>query len=222
MKKQTVLWILMGLFPALLFGQYTEQGNFIIGTTLGFSSAHSKVTQEDGAADIATENPVSTQLSISPSMGYFLVDHLALGLGMDYTFNRVERNEGDTNKDSDLLFGPFVRYYVPVAQDMAFFLEGNFGFGNASDNLVLGSEVQRINTNIMAMGVGPGFTIFSGSAIGIEALLKYNYARSKFDTDIGGVQRQTISRTNQFDFSIGLQYYIGGVEPARSPSPRHY
>ncbi len=39
-------------------------------------------------------------------------------------------------------------------------------------------------TNIFAIGAGPGFTIFSSDAIGIEALIKYNYARSKFDIDM--------------------------------------
>ena len=121
-----------------------------------------------------------------------------------------------------LLFGPFGRYYLPMAADMAFFLEGNFGFGNASDNLLIAGETQRINTNIMAFGLGPGFTIFSSSAIGIEALVKYNFARSRFDTDIAGVQRETISRTNQFDFSIGFQFYLGGIEAARPAGNRLY
>ena len=219
--------LLLSLTAALLLStagsaQITAQGNFIIGSTLGFSAANSKITQDDGAGDIATESPTSTQFSFAPKIGYFLADHFALGIGMDYTFSQVERTDGDNNRDSDLLFGPFGRYYLPMAADMAFFLEGNFGFGNASDNLLIAGETQRINTNIMAFGLGPGFTIFSSSAIGIEALVKYNFARSRFDTDIAGVQRETISRTNQFDFSIGFQFYLGGVEAARPAGNRLY
>jgi hypothetical protein len=218
--KKLILILIAALLSSSLMAQYTAQGNFVIGSTLGFSSANSKVTQDDGAGDIATENPTSTQFSIAPSIGYFLADNLAIGIGMDYTFNQVERSGGDNNEDSDLLFGPFGRYYMPVTNDMAFFLEGNFGFGNASDNMIIAGEPQRLNTNIMAFGVGPGFTIFSSSAVGIEALVKYNYARSRFDTDIAGIQRETVTRTNQFDFSIGFQFYFGGIEAAKSGGSR--
>jgi len=219
--------LLLSLSAALLLStagsaQITAQGNFIIGSTLGFSAANSKITQDDGTGNIATESPTSIQFSFAPKVGYFLADHFALGIGMDYTLNQVERTDGDNNKDSDLLFGPFARYYLPMAADMAFFIEGNFGFGNASDKLLIAGEPQRINTNIMAFGLGPGFTIFSSSAIGIEALVKYNFARSRFDTDITGVQQETVTRTNQFDFSIGFQFYLGGIEAARPAGNRLY
>lgn len=222
MKKLLSLLSATLLLSAIASAQFTAQGNFVIGSTLGFSAANSKITQNDGGGDIATENPTSTQLNFAPNIGYFLADNLAVGISMDYTFNQVERTDGDNNEDSNLLFGPFGRYYVPMAPDMAFFLESSFGFGNASDYLLIAGEPQRINTNIMAFGLGPGFTIFSNSAIGIEALVKYNFARSRFDTDIAGVQRETVTRTNQFDFSIGFQFYLGGFEAARQPEGRMY
>jgi hypothetical protein len=222
MKKLLISLAATFLLSTLASAQFTAQGNFVMGSTFGFSAANSKITQNDGAGDIATENPTSIQLNFAPNIGYFLTDDFAVGIGMDYTFNRVERTDGDNNKDSDLLFGPFGRYYLPVTSDMSFFLEGNFGFGNASDNILIAGESQRINTNIMAFGIGPGFTIFSNSAIGIEAIVRYNYARSRFDTDIAGIQRETVTRTNQFDFSVGIQFYLGGFEAARQPESRMY
>ncbi|HKK78209.1 MAG TPA: outer membrane beta-barrel protein [Phaeodactylibacter sp.] len=222
MKKLLFLLSAALLLSSIASAQFTAQGNFVIGSTIGFSAANSKITQDDGAGDIATENPTSTQFNFAPNIGYFMADNLAVGISMDYTFNQVERTDGDNNEDSNLLFGPFGRYYIPTASDMAFFLEGSFGFGNASDNLLIAGESQRINTNIMAFGLGPGFTIFSNSAVGIEALVKYNFARSRFDTDIAGVQRETVTRTNQFDFSIGFQFYLGGFEAARQPEGRMY
>lgn len=216
MKK--IIYSLAFIFMGTgLWAQYTAQGNFMMGSTIGFSSANSKITQDDGSGDVETVNPASTQFNIAPSIGYFLLDDFALGIGLDYTANRVDRGEGsDNNLDSDLLFGPFARYYLPLADDMAFFLEANFGFGNSSDNIEIGGVSQKLNTNIFALGLGPGFTIFSSSAVGIEALVKYNYARSDFDTDIGGEKRNTSTRTNQFDFSVGFQFYFGGIEKAGS------
>ena len=130
---------------------------------------------------------------------------------MDYTSSTETRAGEDQTKDSDLLFGPFARYYFPFG-DKAIFLQGNFGFGNSADNLTIGTERQNINTNILAVGAGPGFTIFSNDAIGLEALVKYNYARSKFDIDIAGVQTTTTTKTNQIALSLGLQVYFAGLK----------
>lgn len=99
----------------------------------------------------------------------------------------------------DLLFGPFFRFYLPPEEDIAFFLEPNFGFGNSSDDQFIGEGKQSVKTNIFAIGVGPGFTVLSSKGIGLEAIFKYNFARSKFNTEIAGVQTVSITTTNQFD-----------------------
>ncbi len=213
MKKQA-LWIVLLFSATSLMAQYTSQGNFLMGATMGFSAASSTITQDEGNGDVATENPTSTQFNIAPSIGYFMVDGLAMGIGLDYTFNQVSRQNEDTNKDSDILFGPFARYYLPMGEDMAFFLEANFGFGNSSDDREIAGTRQNISTNIFAAGLGPGFTIFSSNAVGIEALVKHNYARSDFDTTIGGISRKTMTRTNQFDFSVGFRFYFTGMVKA--------
>ena len=114
--------------------------------------------------------------------------------------------------DSDLLFGPFARYYFQAGDNVAFFLVGNFGFGNSRDEQVVGETTQKIETNVFAVGTGPGLTVYSKGGFGIEAILKYNYARSNFDTTIGGVNTSTKTRTNQFSLALGIQYYFGGFQ----------
>ncbi len=230
MKKRIVLWLAACLLASTSgFAQVTTGGNFVIGSTLGFSNADSKITVNDGAGDKSEANPTSTQFNLAPSIGYFVIDNLALGIRMDYTFARVVEDEplldGSERKtrDSDLLFGPFGRYYWPIADDMAFFFEAGFGFGNSSDIQNIAGERQSINTNIFAVGIGPGFTVISSSAVGIEALLKYNYARSDFDTQVAGVRNETVTRTNQFDFSIGVQFYFSAIRPAtRTEAPERF
>ncbi len=206
--------ILLFFSTTLLFGQNLDQGNFILGSTIGFSASDSKVTMQSTSANDESNGPSSLQVSIAPKIGYFLQDNLALGIGMDFTHSSLKEPNIDRTNDSDLLFGPFVRYYFPLMleDDMAFFAETNFGFGSSSDDQFIGDTKQSINTNIFAMGIGPGFTIISESGIGIEAIFKYNFARSKFNTEIAGVQTETITRTNQFDFSIGVQFYFGGLK----------
>lgn len=218
-----------GLLSGLLLlsfsmsAQVLDQGNFMIGSTVGFSVAQSSIKFQSTNMDDEGDGPSSAQFTMAPNVGYFPVDNFVLGLGMNYTFSSIDEPNQDRNEDSNLLFGPFMRYYFPFNDDTALFFQTDFGFGNASDDLLIGGQRQKITSNIFALGIGPGFTIFSDAAIGIEALFKYNFARSSFDTDIGGVVTETTTRTNQFDLSIGVQFYFGGVQrvgTGSSSSPR--
>ncbi|TNE59523.1 MAG: hypothetical protein EP344_08455 [Bacteroidetes bacterium] len=191
--------------------QFTERGNFLVGSAIGFSSNTSTISQSSGQG----EGPESFQWNIAPHVGYFLFENFALGVGLDYTFSREKQPNEDKNDDSDLLFGPFARYYLPFGGDKAVFLEGNFGFGTSSDDLIIEGEPQSISTDIIAFGAGPGFTIFSNDAIGIETLFKYNYARSRFNTTESGVTTETTTKTNQFAVSLGIHVYFAGLRRAK-------
>ena len=209
-EKFFLLIILSALLVPAAQGQFTDQGRFMLGSAVGFATNTSKISYSSQTPSGSNEEPQNTQWNVAPSIGYFLFDNFTLGIGLDYTSSSETRQDQPKTKDSDLLFGPFARYYVPFG-DMAFFLQGNFGFGNSSDNLSVGGETRNINTNIFAVGAGPGFTIFSNEAIGIEALVKYNYARSKFDIDIAGVKTNTTTKTNQIALSLGIQVYFSGL-----------
>lgn len=212
----------MGLLLSESTAQVTGRGNFIIGGTLGFSSSSSTVDISGEDTNVQNEDTKATQFNIAPSLGYFFAENLALGVGFDYTLNKIEEPinfEGEeqrtqTEFDSDLLFGPFARYYLPVGLDKAFFIEATFGFGSSVDEVELQSGDQNTSTTVFAMGVGPGFTIFSRDAIGIEALVKYNWANSNTDISFQGIETEAETITNQIDFSVGLQFYFTRLKPA--------
>ena len=209
-----VIFIVLSLvlLHGTLMSQVLDKGNFVIGSTLGFSTASSNVNQSTNGVDNDVDGPSSLQISLAPNVGYFLMDNFTLGIGMDYTFSRLKENNAGRKDDSDFLFGPFLRYYYPVDEGMAFFFLVDFGFGNSSDEQLINENVQRVSSNIFALGIGPGFTIYSSKSIGIESILKYNFARSEFDTESLGVKTQTVNKTNQFDISLGLQFYFGGLK----------
>jgi hypothetical protein len=200
------------LWSQLLIGQTLDRGNFLVGTNLGFSRAQTERSLKIGSESEKGEGPSSTQFNVAPNLGYFLADNFVLGIGLDYTLSSVKQPNEDRTDDSDLLFGPFGRYYFPLNNDMAVFFVTTFGFGNSSDETLVGTNTKSINTNIIAVGAGPGFTIFSSNGIGIEAIFKYNYARSTFDTEDAGIKTTTKSITNQFDIGLGIQLYFGGLK----------
>ncbi len=199
------------IFATSASAQITGRGTFMIGGELGLSSSSSTFT-----ANGDSETSSATQFNIAPSIGYFFVNNLAIGVGIDYTLNTSE-----DRLDSDLLFGPFVRYYIPFGDDKALFFEADFGYGNTADRSGTGDNATQSLTQIFAGGIGPGFTIFSNDAIGIEALAKYKFGSgsssitSPDPLDPGSTTTTTsTSITHAFDFSVGLQVYFTRVQPA--------
>lgn len=195
------------------------------GASIGFSSANSNTESKISTGTVTTDNS-ALQFSITPRIGYFLLDNLVIGISMDYTLNQTSRpvtpgmpnSRIETETDSDLLFGPYSRYYFLSSEDKGLFGELSFGFGSSSDITNIGTA-QSTSTNVFAGSVGPGFTIFSRDAIGIEALVKYNFSRSSFDIESQGVTQQTTTWTHQVDLSIGLQFYFSRLAPAGNTEP---
>lgn len=213
MKLEKAIAVMLFCSAALIpvaQGQFTDRGRFMLGSAVGFSTNTSKISTTGQTPGVAETEPQNNQWNVAPYIGYFLFNNFTLGIGLDYTASSETREGQAKTKDSDLLFGPYARYYFPFG-DKAFFLQGNFGFGNSSDNYAIDGANQNINTNILAVGAGPGFTIFSNDAIGLEALVKYNYARSKFDIDVAGVKTTTTTKTNQIALSLGIQVYFSGL-----------
>lgn len=211
---------------------HTSRGNFMIGTGIGFSTSDSEVDVNSPDGDFNGDGGSSTQLNFSPGIGYFFANNFAFGVGMEVIANRTSSQSDITEPDSpvqqsensDLLFGPFARYYVGVSDDKAFFLGATLGFGSSRDQFNSGNgSSQTINNNIVTVGIGPGFTVFSNSGFALEALFKYNYAHSNSDINLDGITRESNTRTHAFDFSVGLQYYFGGLRSIdTSTSPGNF
>jgi len=197
--------------------QPTYQGNFLIGTRVGFSASSSTLNVTSADFNYSGRGSFNSQWSVSPIMGYFLANNFAFGIGMEYITSHSWRPEDsanpggalDENYDSDLLFGPIARIYFPTSEDNALFLSASYGFGNTVDQISIGGNTQNLRTQLSSMGVGAGFTIFNSRGLSLEALVKYNYARSRNTFDIQDVRRTTISQTNAVDLSVGLHFYIG-------------
>ena len=203
----------------LTYSSHTQRGNFVIGSRVGFSTAKSSVDVQSTTGSIKGDGGSSTQFNLSPGIGYFFVDNLVLGISMDWlktnSSTGVDLNGGSTNpqetNNNNLLFGPFIRFFIPVEDDKAFFIGSTVGFGNSKNQYIADGKTQSINNNLLSVGVGPGFTIYSKNGLALEALVKYNFARSQSEIDVQNIKRTSKTWTNAVDFSVGLQYYFGGV-----------
>lgn len=164
------IFTLLSAFAFLLAAQTVSaqtvsKGAWMIGGTAGFSSTKFK----------SSDNSVS-MLNISPSIGLYVIDDLAVGLGLSYASVSFD---GDSESSTSL--SPFVRYYVvnPIFLQAGVDLGLDEGSGMAvnaalgyswflNDNVAI--EPQLFYQNFNRDGEVGDFSTF-GLAIGIQAFI---------------------------------------------------
>jgi outer membrane protein W len=202
--------------------QPTQRGNFVIGSRIGFSTAKSSVDVQSTTGSIKGDGGSSSQFNLSPGIGYFFAKNFVVGISMDWlkthSSTGVDLNGGtlapQKSENNNVLFGPFIRYFFPTGEDKAFFLGTTVGFGNSKNQFISNNSTQTINNSLLTIGVGPGFTIYSKNGLSLEALVKYNFARSNSEINVQDLNRISKTWTNAVDFSVGIQYYFGGFKAA--------
>ena len=122
----------------------------MVGGSAGFQSFKFKDADES-----------TTIIDLSPNLGYFIADDLAIGLGLNLT--SVSPGGGESFTDFGL--GPFVRFYFADAI-----------FAQAGVNLGLG------DSEFTEFQVGVGYSWFIDNSVAIEPMLFYNSHSEDGDT----------------------------------------
>lgn len=163
-----------------------QKGNLMVGADL----ADMNLSFQSGNTDFS--------LSISPKLGYFIQDNIAIGgevkLGIDASKGFTQFNYG---------VGAFGRYYVSdpraiLLKHTRFFAEASVGVSGLNTHTKVDGVSVSTNTNGLGIGVGPGVAYFITPNIGLEALLKYNLT-------VGFGNSTTI---NNLSFGLGFQIYL--------------
>jgi hypothetical protein len=181
MKKFTYLIAITLITIVFNANAQLQKGNVLIGSDMG------NLTLQLNASHII-------DFSITPKAAWFVQDNLALG---GYVNFGLASGDG-SNTVTTYGVGALGRYYtgadVSVLKHGRFFVEGTAGIGGT--NVSGGGG----NTNGLDIGVGPGFSYFVTSNIGLETMLKYN--------GIVGFGSQTYQ--NSLGLTFGLQIYLPG------------
>lgn len=170
--KKSIFTIVAIMLTATAFAQFTKQGTFLIGGSskgLSFLAEKSKF----GNGDFQDGDKV-TSFSISPQVGYFIINNLSVGAGVDFA-TRTEKFDDLKFTSSSLFFLPFVRYYFDK-----FYAEGEYGFGRSKFD----SEGEVINTGT-TWNIGLGYALLLNDAISLEPKIGYGsttFKNNDFDT----------------------------------------
>ena len=139
--KSTFALIAFVCFSQLASGQTVGQGAWMIGGSAGLDIDNPK---PDGFES-------TTSWFLSPVLGYFIADDLAIGTGLSIA------DSGFEGSDVSFLLGPFARYYFtdPIFVQVGGLFNLNEGGGSA-------------------IGVSVGYSWFLNNGLAIEPALYFN------------------------------------------------
>ena len=188
---KSILTIFTILFIALSASCQITKGNWLVGGTGKFYS----YTSEYSSATYSNEAKY-TQIDISPSVGYFIIDKLALGIKPTISSikGRVTTPGGGSTNVQRYWIGPFAKYYFlnkeknyNLLTDLSYQV-GFFGGGLLKGNLSTFSAL-----------AGP--EIFFNSSVVIEFLLGYSYSKED-------AKQANKEIRKGFQIAIGFQIHL--------------
>jgi len=192
--KKLFITTLIVFAGASAFAQF-EKGRILAGGSVSFSSTTNK-TKTDNAT---TTNSKTTTFDFGPRAGYFFIDNLAAGLGLDFS-STATKAEGSGNKDShnEFTISPFVRYYLQPG----IFFQGTYGIGPGNYKEKKGSTTTTTKYTASNWSVGAGYAYFLNSNVAVEPFIGYGARSQKVkDPDYRNVDSGLF-------INIGFQIYL--------------
>jgi len=139
--KKFLLSVCFSLIACGLLQAQTERGNLLLGGNAGLN-----LYKADG------QGKYSFNLDLNPKVGFFLVDNLAVGAQV---WGDIRKRAGINGVNSQILFGPFGRYYF--------------------HNLFLEANVGVYDRDVFA-GMGLGYAFFVTNNVAIEPIANARFS----------------------------------------------
>jgi outer membrane protein W len=202
MKKLLLSFILLA--PICIGAQaQTTQGSLMLGGGISFSSSKNEGSEGDYK---------TTSFAFIPSVGYFVVDNLAVGANLSL---QSDKTTGGINgnyeaKQTSLAVGPFARYYIFTSNEkFAFMAEAGLLFGSGKQESNNNNSTTKSSS--VNFYVSPGFTYFLTDKWGVELQLEgLTYSSYDPNKDIENDKRSGFGLgVDFFNPSLGIRYFIG-------------
>lgn len=160
-----------------------EEGDVLLEGSLNLRNTNDKNT------DTKTNS-----FTITPKVGYFINDDLALGLSVGYGSDKKEIINTTVSDESSIGAGVFARYYFwELGQRLKTYSELNVGFGSSKDKI---SDVKASGVNA-GINLGLNYFVTENIAIsfGLSDILAYNSSKVKG----AKAESEVVANINVFD-----------------------
>ena len=173
------------LFAAVIFASasyaQTEKGNWFAGSDLGLSyTSETKKVTNDGTE---ASNLTKSTLKFTPNVNYFVIDNLAVGLGLEY---ENIKEKGVSDSENTFAIAPNATYFFPLSANLAPFVGAKVGYAMKSAG---SSDANKDNGLVFGGKAGIAYFVNQGAAItgyvGYDSYSLKNKANSKVETQRG-------------------------------------
>ena len=228
--KKFILFLLATLLTTFLFTQ-NKKGNLLVGVNIGGASASFDKNESytSGSPVISKSDITGFNISIDPSVGYYVSDNIVIGTSLGLGFSS-SKNENSSSGSTMTSVNKSHTMYVSLSPFGKFYFGGNRGKGmpftevNAGINFYPaykgtstfsngGYEFSYDSYNSWNASIGIGYEHFINEVIGIQYFLGYNYSYSKYDTffDYSSGTDYTYTNKNNLsyiNFGVGLEIHL--------------
>jgi outer membrane protein len=181
----------------------TNQGRLFIN---GQISAYSQSVERD-------DDEKASGVALTPSVGYFVADRFAIGLGLGIESQRSEdiiNNTERSETSSQVTIAPFARYYVPTSNDkFHFFAQARLGIGFGNTKTKNGSvTVESGKYQAIDFAISPGFAYFPSDHWSVELSFRGLFINSN-NPDGNDNNTTTVGLgVNSLAPSVGVSYFF--------------
>jgi len=201
MKRLSTMMLLLTTLSAYVSSAQTEKGSFLLGGTAGASSLHT-----DSPSSYLGQYKATT-VYLSPNIGYFVIDKLALGLSASISAGKTSYENIDAySRNTTFGAGPFVRYYFPMDRwaifpYVSYSLSTTNTKGRSFGYDPILTTNYHYNTTQKTFSAGVGATYFITRNIGLEGIVSYQ-AYNSTNRDLPDTEQSGLN------FKVGFQIYL--------------
>ncbi|MFB9057565.1 outer membrane beta-barrel protein [Mariniflexile ostreae] len=145
------------------------EGDVIVEGSVNFNSTNDK------NSDVKTN-----KFGISPKVGFFISDDLAIGASLNVSSGKIESSGVDTSKKSEFGVGVFGRYYfLDLGARFKTFTELGLGYNTSDD------KIADLKENTLGANLDLGINYFVKENIALTFSLDnlISFSSSKYDVD---------------------------------------
>ncbi|SEM82917.1 outer membrane protein [Chryseobacterium taichungense] len=191
-----------------LFGLSNAQmtkGDWVISGNTGFGFNNVNTTVKVGGQ--SADGPKVSTFSVTPSVGYFVIDKLAVGIDLGLT-SATTKYEGAKATTTSFSVMPTATYYFANDSKFVPFLGAGIGYAsvkNKGEINVMGLSTSDDNTTDgLAWKVKGGVTYMATQSLGINLGVSYDQFSNKetiMNTDVK-------TNVKTFGVNVGFSYFI--------------
>ncbi|MDJ1486067.1 OmpW family outer membrane protein [Cytophagaceae bacterium YF14B1] len=149
----------------------TDQGNFMVGSSIA------NLNFDDS----------NTSISFSPTLGYFVIDNLAIGLTPTISHSSTESLiPGQKYKTTTWGIGPFARYYIGDGTVKPL-VHAGYSYLSSKSKDDTSNGVIETKSNYSNVKLGAGVAYFINDHVSVDGIVNYNLLFSEGNDSQGSV-----------------------------------